>query len=383
MNRILLALLAILIAIFIIGVNLPAEHRQEVAILEPEIKAEPIAVPPIKIISEAEKPSLPASLPLPTETLAELPEPQIIEQTETLPPETSAKDGFAYSAVRAEYVAEAPINIESIVLVRCLFRTQYYTSSSQPWGEENYNVGSGIIVSPSGNILTVKHILDVPEEALNDPAGRIWTRQKCDAALTDKNQSAISSIGFWGQQDDPRFIKAEIVFEPVGKDFQESFGLDFAILKIDPPAGGEDLSYTPLVPELLKFNSRDPLLAIGYPGRESVSPQKLERFDGEFLNLRYYSESPCGELDPCGLRYAFRRYPLDYKKDFWKPTEYGIITPYFRGGFSGAPVFFKGNLIGIVTHGVSGDKTKSGWDEVIALSSHDIALKLKEEGLAD
>jgi hypothetical protein len=365
MNRILLILLAISIAIFIIGVNFSEKPRMEIVILEPEAKTESIIVPPIKIVSKKE----------------ELPAPQDIKQTETLPVETSVKNNLEYPAVRPEYVAETAINIQSIVLVRCLFRTQYYASSTQPWGEENYNVGSGIVVSPGGNILTAKHILDVPEEALNDPAGRVWTRQKCDVALTDKDQSAIPAIGLWGQKEDSRFKEVEIIFEPSTNEYRESSGLDFAILKIK---GAENLHFLFVVPELIQFEQKNPILVIGYPGRESASPQKLERFDAEFSELSFYPESLCGEaVVPCGLRYFIRRYPFDYAKDFWKPTEYGIVTPYFRGGFSGAPAFYRGNFIGIVTHGISGENSRSGWDEAAALASYDIALKLKEVNLAE
>ena len=270
---------------------------------------------------------------------------------------------------------EKEIDVKSIVLIRCLFQSQYFKDSVQPWAEQEYNVGSGVIVSPKGYILTARHILEVRPEMLNDPAGRKWTLQRCDAAQTDKDLAEIGSIKFWNQGDDQKFKSAKVIFKTTDDQYRGSAGLDFAFLKID---SNTNFPYMELSKNLLFFDKKTPVIAIGYPGRESVSPQKLERFDAEFIQLTYYDQSLCdGSIKPCGFRYAIRRYPLDYQKDFWKATDLGIITPYFRGGFSGGPVFYKGNLIGIVTHGRSGDQTESGWDEAFILTSYDIAETLK------
>jgi len=270
---------------------------------------------------------------------------------------------------------EKEINLQSIVLVRCIFRSQFYEVSSQPWGEEVYTVGSGIIISPNGTILTARHVTEISEEFLNDPAGRIWERVKCDTALTDEELSEITSIGSWGQEIDPAFKDVEIIFIPDDDKYDNANGFDFALLKLE---SNKNFSYTSLFPYLIRLEPKEDLILIGYPGRESASPQKLERFDGEFQSITYYSEKLCnGEIKPCGLRYAFRRYPYDYKSYFWKSTELGIITPYFRGGFSGGPTFYKGNLIGIVTHGISGNESESGWDQAIVLTSWDILEFLK------
>jgi hypothetical protein len=270
---------------------------------------------------------------------------------------------------------EKEIDIRTIVLVRCLFQTQYFSQSSQPWNEQEFNVGSGVLISPKGYVITARHILEVRRELLGDPAGRKWQMQKCEIAETDKNQSEIASVGYWGEDGSLRFRPASIVYKPTDSEYREGAGLDFAVLKIESP---NVFPFASLVPQVAEMEPRSRIIAIGYPGRESASPQKLERFDGEFTSLTYFEESPCdGTIKPCGLRYAFRRYPYNYEKDFWKSTELGIVTPYFRGGFSGGPAFFKGNLIGIVTHGRSGNDTESGWDEAFILTSFDILGNLR------
>lgn len=269
-----------------------------------------------------------------------------------------------------ESLSEKSIDVRSIVLVRCSFQTQYFKDSRQPWGEQEYNVGTGVIITPDGHILTARHILEVRSEMLNDPAGRVWTLQECDAAQTDKDRTPISSIGFWGQQSDPRFKPAKIIFKPTDEDYRDSAGFDYAILKIE---GASELPSVKLLPKSVSFKGGEPVIITGYPGRESTSPQKLERFDSQFVEITYYRESACdGAIEPCGLRYSIKRNPNYYEPNFWKDTELGVITPYFRGGFSGGPAFYKGNLIGIVTHGASGDKTESRWDEAYILTSYDI-----------
>ena len=270
---------------------------------------------------------------------------------------------------KPEDVLEKEIDIRSVVLIRCLFQTQFYSESSQPWNEQQYNVGSGAVVSPEGHILTARHILSPREEMLNDPAGRVWERKYCEVAMTGEDQREIPmSAG-------DLFKKAEIVYIPSENQYKGSAGLDFSILKI---SSEKPLPYSPIFPRIVSLPEGAPIIAIGYPGREISSPQKLERFDGQFSGFTYYEESSCdGTITPCGIRYFLKRYPYDYEKDFWTATPLGIITPYFRGGFSGAPIFYRGNLIGVVTHGLSGDYTKSGWDESFALASYDIFETIK------
>lgn len=328
--------------------NIPEALTPEVTstILAQEIKKQPTQAP-------APKPSIQKKIP----SRASVP----VEERSVLAPGGEMR--------------EKEIDTQTIVLVRCLFQTQFFSQSSQPWNEQEFNIGSGVIVSPKGYVVTARHILEVRKELLGDPAGRKWQMQKCEIAETDKNQSEISSVGYWGEDGSPRFRPASIVYKPPDGEYRESAGLDFAVLKIESP---NVFPFAPLVPQVVEMEPRSQIIAIGYPGRESASPQKLERFDGEFSGITYFEESSCdGTIQPCGLRYAFRRYPYNFEKDFWTSTDLGIVTPYFRGGFSGGPAFFKGNLIGIVTHGRSGDETESGWDEAFILASFDILGNLR------
>ena len=77
-----------------------------------------------------------------------------------------------------------------------------------------------------------------------------------------------------------------------------------------------------------------------------------------------------------------RRSVLKYQKDFWKKTPLGIVSPYARKGFSGAPAFLKGNLIGIITHGISGQESGDNWDKMFILTSYDISETLKAHSIS-
>ncbi|HDH04049.1 MAG TPA: serine protease [Candidatus Campbellbacteria bacterium] len=283
-------------------------------------------------------------------------------------------------------MAEKKINIETIVMVRCAFRSQYFASSSQPWNEEKFRVGSGIIISPRGYILTAEHA--VVKDSAPDKTGRKWKREDCHIVQTDQKQTPIVSVGYWGQADSPRFKKASIIFEPTEEEYAASAGLDFAILKIETDS---NTPFVLLEPKLVDFRegAGAPILTIGYPGKISAVPQTLERFDAKFQKITYFENSPCdGTVKPCGLRYQATRSLSEYLNDFWKKTSLGVITPYFRKGFSGAPAFFKGNLIGIVTHGKSGDDpsvagiqvNKPDMEDI--LTSYDISETLKKNNLS-
>ncbi len=330
----------------------------------PDFQAPPAAIENLdglepEIITEDLIDAMPPELPAADEPVSE----SILEESETLErPETVQ-------------LPEKEIDITAIALVRCLFKTQFYAESVQPWNEAQYNIGTGAFISPDGYILTARHILEVRRELLDDPVGRMWELQKCEIAMTDQEQSEIPPVKNW-REDEERFKPVEIFFKTSDEDYAESAGLDFAVLKLSET--DDDLPYFELFPQLLLLEKESPIIAIGYPGRESASAQRLERFDGEFFELTYYEGSGCdGTIQPCGLRYGLRRYPADHQEDFWKATDLGIITPYFRGGFSGAPVFLSGNFIGIVTHGRSGNYTESGWDEAFILTSYDIFENLK------
>lgn len=330
---------------------------------------------PVPLISEAKK-KIPTSVTNNDGVVAGKSK-DVVPIPNPAPPQKNTEG--QYPAISPDDLAEKLANLQSIALIKCIFRTQFYEQSSQPWGEERFALGSGVVVSSSGLILTARHIFEVPEDLLNDPAGRIWTRKKCEVALTNKDVSAISTLTTPGKPADPRFQEAEIIFMASDADYIGAKGIDLAILKIKTDG---EIFHSDLFSYLLEFRENDPVILIGYPGRDSLVSQELERFDGQFVTITYYEESLCGiGGKPCGLRYVLRRYPANYEKDFWKKTDWGIITPYFRGGFSGAPAFYKGNLVGIATHGISGSDASDGWDQAIILTSWDISEFLKEHSI--
>ncbi len=265
-----------------------------------------------------------------------------------------------------------PINIQTIVLIRCLFRSQFYEVSSQPHNEENYNIGSGVVISPNGHILTARHLLD-PSDSLNknNLVGRVWDRKKCEVAFTDQNKTPIEVY------KNNAFSPAEVIFKTSDDQYRDSAGLDFSVLKTE---SNPNQPYASLIPSLLNLSQNAPVVAVGYPGKIVAVPQNLERFDSELQTISFYEDSSCdGTIQPCGLRYFVRRYPNKYEIN--KSTEIGIITPFFRPGFSGAPAFFEGNLIGIVTQGIGYQSSKENWDEAAILTSYDIHEILKRQGL--
>lgn len=317
------------------------------------------------------------SIPVKEEVLEEPEKISAAQLPEPAPIQESADS--RYQAISSNDLSEGQIKLQSIALIKCSFQSQYYDSSSQPWNERRFNLGTGIVISPEGLILTTRHLFEVSEDLLDDPTGRIWSRKKCEAALTDSDVSPISAITTAGKPEDARFQDAEIIFMPSDADYINAKGFDLAVLKIK--SDGE-IPYNNLFPYLTQFNEKDPVILIGYPGRDSLVSQQLERFDGQFEITTYYKESLCGvDGKPCGLRYVLRRYPGDYEKNFWKKTDLGVITPYFRGGFSGAPAFYKGNLIGIATHGISGEDSQDGWDQAVILTSWDISELLKQNNV--
>jgi len=275
--------------------------------------------------------------------------------------------------VSAESLSARPIDIRTIVLVRCSFKSQYFAQSRQPWNETSHLVGSGILVSPNGDIITAAHILRFKKDPA-DLSDRIWSRESCGVVQTDATQSILASDG------SPRLKQATILFEPSEDEYRDSEALDIALVRGE--FGDSSLPYVPLFAQFIKFPKATPILVIGYPGKDIAVPQELERFDTSFSHSGYYSESGCdGTLKLCGLRYFVSRDPSTYEQDFWEKTEFGVVTPYFRKGFSGAPAFYNGNLIGILTHGANANTTESKKDEAAILTSFDIAEVLIKHGI--
>lgn len=346
----------------VVDVSENVVHKEEIEEPRQEKEGEIVAVPP--------PPPPPVALPPPPPPPVALPPaPPIVERSivpppavaEPMPPE-EIQDPRRASSGRVE---EKEINLQGIVLLRCLFHSQYYKESKQPWNEARYTIGSGILISPEGHILTANHLLSFAE---TDLAGRVWQRQSCEAAETESAATEILATGPFTAEN---FQPAEILFSPTDDEYRDGFGLDFAILKIKTPAHPD--AAAALTPYFFQFNPSDKIVVIGYPGKIYNVAQRLERFDGTFAQAGYDGRSSCnGTLTPCGFRYFVERDVLKFQPNFWKETELGIVSPSFRPGFSGAPAFFKGNLIGIVTHGESANNRTDNHDQAVVLTSFDI-----------
>ena len=373
-NFILLAIAAIIIGV-VIAYSLANAPRPKTITAEPpesrtlEIESVPIAeMPPIiKNVNpkvDAKK-NISITKPQQNQTISSTPSITKIEPEKPPDPRITLTDSLP----------NQQIDIEAIVLVKCHFESQYFKTSYQPWDEERYSLGSGVIISPAGYILTAKHIFDLDDEMKNDISDRIWRRIDCAAAQTDIDQTPIHPTNPNDSSSDPEFKNLEIIFEPSEKEYNNANDLDFLIAK----ANGLRTHSHGLESHLIEFEKEDKITAIGYPGKVVSVPQKLERWDGKFQTLASLEGSTCsGEIEPCGLRYLSTRLLKEYQDLFYKESRLGIYSPYFRGGFSGAPAFYNGNLIGIITHGESGEKNPEERDEVLILTSFDITETLKK-----
>ena len=79
-------------------------------------------------------------------------------------PEISVATGTTeYQAVSSQFLMEDKINLQAIALVRCVFRSQYYESSTQPWNEQ-------IIMSAPASLFH--------RRGLSLPPDMFWRRRK-------------------------------------------------------------------------------------------------------------------------------------------------------------------------------------------------------------
>ena len=272
--------------------------------------------------------------------------------------------------IAPEKLSPRPVNPRTVVLVRCVFK-----SGDREVGGA---LGSGVVISPEGHILTAAHILK-PE---NDDAEK-WKLDACSIAATDADLAPIDAYAAGNQ----RFIPAEVVYEPNDALYHNGHDLDFAILKIRDSS----LPFVSMVRGLISLQPGDEVLALGYPGMET-GLQALERYDGIYDNLFWFTDSLCSKSEvvkTCGTRYRTKRHKATYKPLYFKKTELGIYTSFIRGGFSGGPMFYQGNLIGILVTTIENaysdlwDLSQDGyWNWLHALTTDDIVSHLKVKGIA-
>ncbi len=296
---------------------------------------------------------------------------------------------------------EKQIDPRAIVLVRCLYVPDYSKTSYKGSTEPQVFSGTGVVVSPEGHILSAGHILNGAVLLEESGSNVTWTRKGCDIAPTSSSLTPIDPSA--GVSNKTHFDPVEIVFEPSATEFNvikvtdpDSPGktitlgggadLDFALLQVK----GLNLPYAPLASKLLSLKPGEKTIGLGYPG-VAGNPYGLERIDGQFDGYIWSEYSTCvGKMivERCGVSYQTKRYKNEYKKLYGVQTELGKHTSYFRGGFSGGPLFYKGNVIGIITFGRENSYTNlydlstvGLWNWVVALSSNEIVTTLRMHGI--
>jgi len=241
-------------------------------------------------------------------------------------------------------LSEKTINLESVVTVQCIFEKE---------GSKEYLLGSGVIISPEGYILTANHILF--------PSSGNWSLEKCQFAQTDELKSSIS------YNDPDRWVDAEIIFQPSEEKYINKNGYDLALLKAETE---DTFPYSPLVSEKIAQYYLSEIVIAAYPGPSSIDiprefklikqfslfqptpiciPQKEVSLFKEKVPLKWIEDSSgsgCFSLDDLNLLW-YTGYPGKQLIPT-KETAATIETEEIKPGYSGAPVFVRGNLIGIL-----------------------------------
>lgn len=294
---------------------------------------------------------------------------QTIRNTLPLPPKL----------IPASSLAEREVTAKSIVLVRCLFDSDLDAQSE-------IGGGSGVFISPEGHILTAAHVVrDIPATYHQV---RNWTKEKCQIALTDEEQTPV----LVHDEDDEAgvFMDVEVLFEPSDEEYYEGFGNDYALLKANFDSSDY---YVPIVDKFIVFDQYDKIISSGYPSKIHNKPFELERVDGTFVYMDLFSavlkkdnQQYCWEeIDGCGIHYIVKRPLFDATMvQNREKTEFGVEAPLARGGLSGGPSFYKGNLIGIATkaewystlYGLGGVH----YDALYISNSYEIAESMRRHG---
>ncbi|MBI4088194.1 trypsin-like peptidase domain-containing protein [Candidatus Kaiserbacteria bacterium] len=345
---------------------------------------------PVSALAPASTPAEPAEAPeTETSSTSKMP-PATLEEVAKLLKETErALADYTGPRIEASELSEKDMDLQAVVLVRCVYFSQYFAASSQPANEVIATLGSGVIVNSSGYILTAAHV--VRDKSFGpDESGRIFSFDHCDISRTTNYRTVIDAKKPGYKDVDPLFQTADIVFEPDEDSYRDSAGMDVAVLRPVKPQIEEHYSQ-PLGDMVSLPTDVYSVIAVGYPGKDVLIPQDVERFDGAFVGMAGFEGSSCltSKLaDVCGWRYVIARIWDDVKQYEGFFTDYGKISAQARQGFSGGPAFYKGNLIGIITHGygrmLQGGQTftERQLDTFEILTSRDIVAYLSNKGIS-
>lgn len=348
------------------AVNLTPENFTEIDVRDfAELPSEKIADTKISIPSalapakeSVKEPELPRAGPAKT-------------AEETANPQNA---GNQFTAISADFLEEKNINAESIAAVQCLWDYTYPENVSEDsrFHEPFYSQGSGIVITETGHILTVNHVVENKVTREQDPTGKKWFLKKCEAALTDESASLLP-------YNSPSFKEAEIVFQPTSEEYdyksESRADFDFAVLKFKE---SKTRSFTPMLDMLTDSGLKEKSVFLtGYPGAALTGKREIKTLEF-FSDLEKYKGIGTGSS-----AFFYQAVSNQYKaaSDSYKKFQEDLFASgqddrLVRGGFSGSPVFLKGNLMGIViSSSLPYEETQ---DTLVILSSYSISELLKK-----
>src|SRR3989344_3965943 len=284
-----------------------------------------VATPtPATTIQPAKKPTVSPKVEPSSSDVSEV-KPSLEQITKQLEQVAESISDYRGKLVPADDVQEKTIDLKAVVLVRCVYKSQYFAQSQQPYDEVTFELGSGVFVSQDGSILTAAHV--VREKTLGtDITGRTWNFDHCEIARTTNYDSSIDANPPRYTDNDPLFEKVDILHEPSEEAYRSSTGYDVVVLRLKNPSN--ESHYIKLYPDLIEL-PQDTYsgILIGYPGKYANINQTLERFDGVAHGLVSFEKSTCESERfsvSCGWRYFFWRYWMDLEKYYGYYTDYGL-----------------------------------------------------------
>lgn len=239
---------------------------------------------------------------------------------------------------------ETLINARSIVGLDCIY--------SGPNGETAEARGSGVLITPDGAILTVRHLVDLKYSARLDP-GSVSDYMAQNYSLDHCDVGQVPSGSVLPSPDVIRslnpiipvpglYYRAGLTYVPqsAGLSQSEADHLDFALLKISGLSDAGKITVGVSMPASFDHSPLDrsgampastQVLTYGYPG-------DVTRGMGQQFSRLYLLGSVGRVREVYGGDAAF------FNQPFVVNTEMEV-----RGGRSGSPLFLNGKVVGIVT----------------------------------
>lgn len=257
-------------------------------------------------------------------------------------------------------VADIPIDLRSVVVVKCLFKG--------PGGRQATAYGSGVVINPAGYVLTARHVVDMPY-TYRITGGT----QGFSDYILDSCRIAVPPDGT--ETPTPAEIRTINPFTPVT---EFAYGAELAFVPPDPletgmSEGEYDFADSALLRIVSAANGTLPRSFIASPvkivelpaqGDEVVSfgfPSGVPSYGNNF-----YLQGSVGEIrDLVGGDRLFKNQPVGM-----------TATMETIGGRSGSPVFWHGYVAGVI-------RSKEDYSRNTAISAvFPIARFAEDAGLA-